>query len=284
MGQFTLIDSYLETLRKTVAWRPDSDDVVAELTDHLLVSVEREIAVGVDPIDAQRASLDRFGESRLVSRAFASTYLGGVAVPTQLTKRSGLIGMIGAGAMLAFFFLLLVQNVPLLERDGLATQDIVPLGVWRVVYAVAFGGAAVLIYGIKQRHGGVLGKQAWVGFGLAMAGAVFAVLDAWILVSPVALFTGLGALIIGLSMLREDLSPRFATTLFTVGLLLSLGIWAGIEIAGIGTTDVHGDAILPRVVAFATMGVVFVPGYFLLGRWLHGESAVDEVDSPLIAS
>lgn len=281
MGQFALIDTYMDVLRQSVDWRPDSDDVVAELTDHLTVSVEREIALGIDPVDAQRVSLDRFGEPRLVSRAFASTYSGGVAVPTQFTKRSGLVAMIGAGSMLVFLIAWIIQIAPALERDGIAPADILPYAVWGPLSVVAFGGVALLVLGLKKRHGGSLGPWAWVSFGLAAASTVPMVAPWMIFVG--APLTGLAALIIGVLMLREGAAPTLATVMFTTGLLLSVGIWVITDLTNIGTTDYWGEPVLSRIVAFGAMGVLFVPGYFLLGRWLHGESAVDEVDTPLIA-
>ena len=280
MGNFALIDSYLDTLRKTVEWRPDSYDVIAELADHLTVSVEREIAVGVDPIDAQHSSLDRFGESRLVSRAFASTHAGGVAVPTEKTKKYGLFGMIGAGSMLVFFITLLVRTIPMLERSGMTDESVIPDALWVASSFIGFAGIPMLILGIKDRHGGTMGRWAWVAFGLAAAGAVVMILP-WMV--PVgALIAGVAALITGAHMLGEGRSPRFATVLFTTGLLISVGVWVATDLVGDGVRDYWGDQVLPRVISFAAAIALFIPGYFLVGRWLYSETPVEEPEPPSV--
>ena len=280
MVQFALIDSYLSALRKTVEWRPDSDEVIAELADHLMVTVEREIAVGVEPVDAQRAALDRFGEPRLVSRAFASTHAGGVAVPTQKTKRYGLSGMIGAVSMLLFFIMHLVQTVPMLERSGMTGVDLDPFGVWLTLSFVGFAGVPLLILGIKDRHGGTMGRWAWVAFGLATAGAIVMIAP-WMV--PVGvLLAGLAALIAGAHMLGEGRSPRFATVLFSSGLLIALAAWIVTDLIGTSTRDYWGDQVLPRVIAYALVIPLFVPGYFLVGRWLYSETAVEEPETPSV--
>jgi hypothetical protein len=280
MGDFALIESYLDTLRQAVAWRPDSDEVIAELADHLQVSVEREMAVGVDPIDAQRLSLQRFGEPRLVSRAFASTHAGGVALPTEKTRRYGLLEMIGALAMLAFFIVLLVETVPMLERSGMTGSD--AGWYWFVLSFAGFAGIPLLILGIKERHGGTMGRWAWVAVGLGVAGAVVMIAP-WMV--PVgALLSGSAALITGAHMLGEGRSPRMPTVLFSSGLLIAVAFWVGMEQVGGGVRDYWGDAVLPRVIAYAAVILLFIPGYFILGRWLNAETAADEAQPPLVAS
>ncbi len=282
MGDFSLIDSYLDDFSKAVSWRPDSDDVVAELTDHLMVSVEREIAFGADSVDAQRRSLNKFGEPRIVSRAFASTHTGGVAVPTEKTKRYGLFGMIGAGSMLVFLIMFLVQTVPMLESAGLTGADLEPWPLWVTVSFVGFAGIPLLVLGVKDRHGGTMGRWAWVAFGLAVAGAI-AMIAPW-MVPAGALLGGLGALISGAHMLGEGRSPRLASVLFASGLLISLVAWLVLDLAGAGVRDYWGDLVLPRVVAYSAITVLFVPGYFLIGRWLYSETPIDEAETPLVAS
>ncbi len=280
MGDFALIESYLDTLRQTVSWRPDSDEVIAELTDHLHLSVEREIAVGADPVDAQRLSLDRFGEPRLVSRAFASTHAGGVAVPTEKTRRYGLLGMIGALAMLAFFTFLLIETIPMLERSGMAGSD--PGWYWFALSFLGFAGIPLLILGIKERHGGTMGRWAWVAFGLAVAGAVVMIAP-WMMPAG-GLLSGTAALITGAHMLGEGRSPRLPTLLFSSGLLISVAIWVLMEQVGGGVRDYWGDLVWPTVILAAAVILLFIPGYFMLGRWLNAETAVDEAQPPLVAS
>ncbi len=95
-----LIDGYLMELRRALRWRADLDDVCAEVEDHLRENAERLVATGVAPAEAQRRTLECFGDLGMVARSFAATPSGGLAVPTTFTRRSGRIA-VGAGVRLA---------------------------------------------------------------------------------------------------------------------------------------------------------------------------------------
>ena len=283
MGDFALIDSYLETFRKSVEWRPDADDVVAEAADHLFVAVERGMAVGLDSTAAQRSSLHRFGEPRLVSGAFASTASGGVAVPTQFTKKAGLIGMIGAGLLLLFGVVSIVQQVPLLERNGMTPDEFLPALILTWVASIgAFAAIAILTWGLIERHGGALGNWGKIGIVLAI-GAAVVMTSPW-MIGVGSMVGGLSALIMGLAMLREGMAPRLGTTLYAVGLGLAVAVALVLDQTGWGTVDYWGDSVLSYIGLWVTIGVIYVPGVFLLGRWLHGETAVEKSETPLAVS
>ncbi len=83
-------------------------------------------------------------------------------------------------------------------------------------------------------------------------------------------------------MLGEGRSPRFATVLYSSGLLISLGLWVVAELVGNGTRDYWGDQVLPRIIAFAVMIPIFIPGYFLIGRWLYSETPVVAPETPSV--
>ena len=89
MAEHTLITGYVNKLRSAVTWRQDLDDVIAELEDHLYSAVERLEARGTDALSAQRATLERFGDTNDVIAAFASNSRGGIAVPTKSTQSAG---------------------------------------------------------------------------------------------------------------------------------------------------------------------------------------------------
>ncbi|MGD2061155.1 MAG: hypothetical protein PVF87_09840 [Acidimicrobiia bacterium] len=201
-------------------------------------------------------------------------------MPTEKTRRYGLLEMIGALAMLAFFIVLLVETVPMLERSGMTGSD--AGWYWFVLSFAGFAGIPLLILGIKERHGGTMGRWAWVAVGLGVAGAVVMIAP-WMV--PVgALLSGSAALITGAHMLGEGRSPRMPTVLFSSGLLIAVAFWVGMEQVGGGVRDYWGDAVLPRVIAYAAVILLFIPGYFILGRWLNAETAADEAQPPLVAS
>ena len=85
MARYALIDGYLDTMRTEIRWRRDLDDLVSEMEDHLYSTVESLLATGVETKAAQRDTLDRFGEPKVLAAVYASTDSGGIAVPTQYT-------------------------------------------------------------------------------------------------------------------------------------------------------------------------------------------------------
>ena len=101
MARYALIDGYLDTMRNEMRWRRDLDDVVYEMEDHLYSAVEHLVTRGVEPGNAQRTTLDRFGEPKVLSAVYASTNNGGLAVPTRTTRRAGTFAFIAAGSWLA---------------------------------------------------------------------------------------------------------------------------------------------------------------------------------------
>ena len=138
----------------------------------------------------------------------------------------------------------------------------IPDALWFASSFFGFVGVPLLILGIKDRHGGTMGRWAWVAFGLAAAGAVVMIMP-W-MVPFGLLLAGLGALIAGAHMLGEGRSPRFATVLFSAGLLISLGVWVATDLVGDSVRDYWGDQVLPRVISFAAAIALFVPGTSLL--------------------
>ncbi len=282
MGNFALIDSYLDTLRRSVGWRPDADEVVAEVEDHLLIAVEREIAVGSDVLAAQRSSLERFGEPRLVSRAFASTSSGGVAVPTHLTRRAGLFGMIGSGLLLLMIVIAQIEQIPLLERNGMQPDEILPGLLVMAISLGSFAGIATLAWGLVTRHGGALGVWGKIGLLLSVLAALVMAMP-W-LIGPASIVGGIGSLLIGITMLREGMAPTIPTVLYGVGLGLAVGTALILEMSGVGTTDYWGSPVASWIGMLAVIGLIYVPGVFFLGRWLHGETVAEEIEAPLIAS
>ncbi len=88
MARYALIDGYLDSMRSTIRWRRDLDDLVAEMEDHLYSTTEQLLARGTDVVDAQRATLARFGDPKVLAAAYASNHRGGIAVPTIFTRAS----------------------------------------------------------------------------------------------------------------------------------------------------------------------------------------------------
>lgn len=96
MGRDLVIESYLESLKHLLSWHRNSEDTVAEMSDHLYSTVESLETDGMDTESAQREAVRRVGDPRLVALELATTSRGTLAIPTRLTRNIGVIAMIGA--------------------------------------------------------------------------------------------------------------------------------------------------------------------------------------------
>ncbi len=96
MARYALIDGYLDTMRTEIRCGRDLDDLVSEMEDHLYSTVENLLATGVEPKAAQRDTLDRFGEPKVLAAVYASNNTGGIAVPTKNTIRAGVFALAAA--------------------------------------------------------------------------------------------------------------------------------------------------------------------------------------------
>ena len=94
MAGGSLIDAYLSELRYSAAKLRDIDDVLLEIEDHLVTSVDAAMARGVSRDEAESHALARFGSPQLVARVFVEEANRGGAVSTTVTRRAGVAAMI----------------------------------------------------------------------------------------------------------------------------------------------------------------------------------------------
>ena len=127
-----LVEDYLTALGRQMAWRPDSELVVAEVADHLHTATDRLVAAGEDPVAAQQRVLDAFGDPDVVAVAFATTPHGGVAVPTSFTRTAGALG--------------------------------VAAGLWWLLWGAALLGTSVAVMVDEFRYIELAGQVSWFGF------------------------------------------------------------------------------------------------------------------------
>jgi len=272
MAEYALIDGYLETLRTSVRWRRDVDDIVAEMEDHLYSAVERFEAIGTDRRLAQRQTLDRFGDPGLVANALASTSEGGIAVPTTFTKTAGLAGMWSGVLMIG---LPIAWTLGLISEERSGSWDRVESTMFAVGTAALLAAAAlivVLMVGLNKRHGG-LGTAGIVGLGLAALGVVLAFI-AWFIFGWGVLL-GSGMLIYAIAMLRRDIAPRADTVAFGSGMLIGLIVFFVLTALEVGWRDSYGDYPLAFLVGVWSMSLVSAVGLIGLGRWLRSEEPAD---------
>lgn len=282
MAEYALIDGYLESLRASVHWRRDVDDLVAEVEDHLYSAVERFVARGTDLHLAQRRTLERFGDPDLLAAAFASTPRGGIAVPTKFTKTAGLLGMVSAALLLMLPVSWSITDYTESRSGSWGTAELILVELALAAFLLGLVCLLVLMVGLSKRHGG-LGLAGLVGIGLTGLGAVAALMP-WFIVGWGVLL-GAGMLVYALTMLRRGIAPRLATIAFGSGMLVGVGVFLVLDALEFGGRDSFGDTPAAGLTAIWVMCLVTAAGVFGMSRWLHGEQPADiEQPDPLVTS
>jgi hypothetical protein len=286
VADYALIDGYLESMRASIRWRRDLDDVIAEIEDHLISATERFEARGSDRVNAQQRTLDEFGDPKVLAVAFASTPTGGIAVPTTFTKSAGMVAVVSAAAwIIGLVAVAIAAGLP--DATGTDPDQFVANGqtIFFIVGSTSMLAAGVLMFvtmiGLYRRHGS-LGILGIVGLGITGLG-VFTLLIVWAFALWMTLI-GAGVLLFAISLLRRDISPRLWTVVWGSGMAVGAITWYVLRGLEVGDVDQWGD--YPLAVAFALpIGVVIMAiGLAGIGRWLRSEEPVDLTPSEPLAT
>lgn len=273
MARYALIDGYLDSMRSNIRWRRDLEDLVAEMEDHLYSTTEQMLARGTDVVDAQRATLARFGDPKVLATAYASNHRGGIAVPTKFTRRAGLLALIAGVSWIAAAFLMIAMN----ENDN-----------WEIAYAlfsitVLVAGVLTVIamIGLGKRVGGI-GALGMVGIVVASLGVLLSVV-AWAVPAWMGL-EGVGFLLIGAAALRSGTTlPRAATVLTSSAFLVGPIVFIALDALEVGWQDSYGDYPLAWIISTAVAIGLMAIGLLGLGMWLRSEEPVDVSATALAA-
>jgi len=275
-----MIDGYLDAMRGQIRWRKDLDDVVSEMEDHLYSTVEGLLARGDTAEAAQRTTLDRFGEPTVLAAVYASTPRGGLAVPTEKTRRAGTMALVAGGLWLAAAAVYFMSRLADVEGgfDG--------PGGWQTYYIIfntLVLGAGVLtvlaMLGVRRRSGG-LGAMGTIGIGVTSFGVLFSVVVAWAVPMWIAL-QGAGLILFTIPAVSSRVTPRLPTVALAVGFPIGFVTWLILTVTEFGDRDEWGDYPLAwGIGGLVGMGIV---GLGLLGvaAWLREEEPVD-MDSTAI--
>jgi hypothetical protein len=276
MARYALIDGYLDTMRSEIRWRRDLDDLVSEMEDHLYSTVEDLLATGVGAKAAQRTTLDRFGEPKVLAAVYASTDSGGIAVPTRNTIRAGTFALAAAALWVA------AAVTYALNRTVLDDWNRGIYGAYTALILAAGVLGLLAMVGASKRLGG-LGKVGMIGLVITGVG-VFMSLVAWALPLWMGL-QGIGMLVFGTAALRRDIAPRTATLLVSSGFIIGVITYVVLTIAEFGPRDQWGDypeAWVAGMVVGVSIAAVGLVGW---GIWLRNEEPVDiDNDAPAITA
>ncbi len=270
MADQALIDRYLGELAREVRWIRNAEDIIEEVADHLLEAVVVFTRRGLDRVEAQERALTEFGDPTLVGRAFASSTTGGIAVPTNFTKRAGVALIVSSFLWLAGLTLLYLSDI----ADRTRPWEGLPQQIWMAGALVLMLAGALLVVGvlgINRRHGGALGIAGRLVLWIAVVTAVTA-FGAWVWgVWLTAL--AVGAALLAAALEGSDIAPKLAGRLLGIGGVFAAGSAWVFEIATTGDVSPGEGA----VTAFIFAGLaVYSLGLVMLGSWLKAEKAVEE--------
>jgi len=280
VARYALIDDYLDTMRDGLSWRRDLEDLVSEMEDHLYSTVEHMCSRGQEPALAERTALNRFGDPKTLASVYASTKHGGLAMPTEFTRRAGTLALVSAVLFTAFGTYWIIWSEFLdstFEWEGIGSTTYV---VATVALAVAFFCLAFTTVGIIQRTGtkGILPIVAFVLVGLGTVAAMMAwFTPGWMLLG------GLGALIGAIVVLRSGLGSTTATLLYGLGLLGGLALTMLLTTLEVGRVDEWGDYPLAYSFGIGVGCYATAVGLLGIGRWLRSEEPVDIESTPIPA-
>ncbi len=199
MADADLITGYLAELRASLAGRPDVDDLVSEVDDHLHCAATGLHTRGLDPESAQREVLNRFGDATLVARSLSSTPSGGLVMPTRLTRTAGSFALAASIAWLVAAPAALIGAGP----DEWETHYVA----LALVAFVASACTTVAVFGLLRRSGGAKDATTVIAMLLAILGTLVLGVVTWAWIIGVGLLT-IAALVTVLRLRSARLGTR----------------------------------------------------------------------------
>ena len=269
MAEHAVIDEYLTVLRQRLAWRSDVGDLLAEVEDHLLESMDRLRSQGLSVRDAEERTLDAFGDPTVIATAFATTTSGRIATPSRATRLAGTVG-IAAGAGWTVLAMISVMDSAWssgpLARMSWLYQDLLPI--------TGMLTAGVLA-GLAVRSGRFRDVQALAVFSLAVCGLIVMVTMAdnfllWmsLLTAASALAARMYATVCYFPSRATRWAMTWSWTLALAPLLITQLLLPGIENMI--------PVFLPVQIAWYAGWVLYGAALFSCGRRLWQEKATEE--------
>lgn len=269
MAEHILIDDYLGQLGREVGRMRHAEDIITEVADHLLEAVAMHAQRGLDHVAAQRQALLEFGEPELVGTAFASTGSGGIAVPTQFTRRAGIALIVSSVLWLAGLAGLYISDVLDRTRPWEGSPQIA-YGIGANTMTIAAILLVIGVAGLNRRHGGELGTLGRIAFWVGLPTAFLAQAPwAWGLWSAGLAIVGLT---LAVALASAGLVPRTAAWMIGAG---AAGVPAALWAFNLAEPEIEFGGGLPTAIAAIGLAVLCV-GLAQVGGWLRSETPVDD--------
>lgn len=238
MAGADLIEAYLEQLRAQLPRTADTNDVIAEVEDHLRSIVDAHLSLGLSEDTATRHALGAFGSADLVARAFAQQQGKETAMPSTFTIYSGVAAIVGG----------LILGITL-TLASVTALDVGSTNAWFAPTANAGGLLTIVaLVGIHVRHRALYGQTGRIARLLVPIGVVGLIASAVTWFAPGYLVfttaTILGLVGLGVEVWRGGVLPRLALVLSGLGIAAitpvsviandASAVWSPATFAGIG--------------------------------------------------
>lgn len=174
MAERHLIDQYLSVLRRTLGPLRRTPDLIAEVEDHLLLSITEKTATGIDPTTAQTQALQQLGDPWVlaVSLATGSGSGAGLALPSVMTRVAGKAAVIGGAGWIITSVLIQIWRSNTSGHQGI-TGDLWVLN--DIAGLAAYFGTLLALCGILARSGAARAPSSI----LALIGAALGMLNSF---------------------------------------------------------------------------------------------------------
>ena len=272
MAERDLIDDYRAALLVRLPGRSNVADIADEVEDHLRSAMEKLVRLGSDPDTAQRLTLERFGDPRIVAQAFLTNATGGVCMPTRFTRTAGYIAIAAAIAWVA------AGAFTVFGPSGLLTEFSEPMyAVWAVLLLVATVTTLVAMIGLLRRAGTGSSGSGRLAAVLLVACVFMLTVFAWAWPAGGALLT-IGALLVVLRARSAGLPLDASSWLLVVAFPVGTALFFVLRYLEVGPVDGYGDYPVAFVSGIGLAALLFAAALARVGRWLSREEPVDESD------
>jgi hypothetical protein len=218
-----LIDAYISELAARLGRWPDADraDVVDELRDHLITSVDTLVDAGESDHAAQQRVLERFGASKLIAAHLRAVRRRRLSDPPRLRHAAALCCALWPAMALGWWLSLIFERT-----GGWAgpPQTAYLIGTAALILAASL--TVMLSVAMARAHGG-LGWWGRAGavFGVAAAGTT---LFAWMVPLWGGLLT-LAMLSVAIGLRRRDAGPHTPVAAFAAAWVAAALVWCAAQ-------------------------------------------------------
>jgi len=277
---YPLISDYLLAFDSAVPVRPDAADLRDELADHLIEAADRLRASGVGLEEAQRCSIDRFGEPAIIASIISAVPPKGSPMYTFFTRGASYFAFAAAALWVAA-----AAALPFAVGNLFVTWTQAAYITATLVIAAAIAASALVLLAVHVRRVGSFDAIAGLVALLLVFAGLTAAIVGWFFVVWLGLL--LAATLITLLRARNTAIAAGAPTILLCYIwptLVVLTVIAAMFLSNPSSTigTAVNDAV--QVGALVLLVLVYAAGIVTLGLRLRMATSHDADRGPLITA